>query len=66
VSCKIRSAALLERVIPVTPPIVNNHNNPYTHAKFLSPEILREDNIYNQEKIFTPVGTLITIVAPVK
>jgi len=57
----------LDNKIPVSPPKVKRKINPFTQSNatasltFLAPYILA-----NQEKILTPVGTAIVIVAAVK
>jgi hypothetical protein len=66
VSCNTRSKELLERVIPVTPPTVKRNRKPYAQQMTLSIFTLLPTIMLSQEKIFTLVGTPITIVAAVK
>jgi hypothetical protein len=66
VSCNKISRDEEERTIPVKPPKVNKKINPKTQNKGVLGFILDPKRVLNQEKIFTPVGTAITIVAAVK
>jgi hypothetical protein len=62
------SNAELERIIPVTPPIVNNVINPINqHRVTLFSMFTRiPKTLESHLKILIPVGIPITIVAPVK
>jgi hypothetical protein len=52
--------------MPVNPPVVNKKINPTTHNNRVFNFIFLPYRVLNQEKIFTPVGIAITIVAAVK
>lgn len=65
-SCKIISRAELDKIIPVTPPVVNRKINPRAHnigAEYLTFEPWI---VANHLKTLIPVGTAIIIVAAVK
>lgn len=54
-------------MIPVRPPIVNKKINPLAHKRGVEYEVLYVPyKLDNHEKILTPVGTAIVIVAAVK
>jgi len=60
------SSAEFDKIIPVTPPVVNKKINPRAHK--IGGEYLIFDpcNVANQLKTLIPVGTAIIIVAAVK
>jgi hypothetical protein len=66
VSWNAISKPALDKITPVTPPIVNKTINPNVNnkgvLKFNQPPAI----VANHEKILIPVGTAITIVAAVK
>jgi hypothetical protein len=66
VSCKTKSTDELAKTILVTPPKTNRKIKPETQS--LTPSNSKSEDIIivNHEKIFTLVGTPITIVAAVK
>jgi hypothetical protein len=66
VSCKTRSTDELAKTIPVTPPKTNKKIKPDTHNLTPSNSKSADISIVNHEKILTPVGTPITMVAAVK
>jgi len=66
VSCKTKSTDELAKTIPVTPPKTNRKINLETQRPTPSSSKSEDIIIVNHEKIFTLVGTLITIVAAVK
>ena len=53
----------LARTTPVTPPTVNRKMNPIAHSIGVLNSIEPPHMVAIQLKIFTPVGTAITIVA---
>jgi hypothetical protein len=55
-----------ERTIPVSPPVVKRKIKPMVQRKGTLILILVPKRVLSQEKILTPVGTAITIVAAVK
>jgi hypothetical protein len=55
-----------ERTMPVNPPIVNKKINPKIHKRGVLIFNLVPKIVLNHEKILTPVGTAMTIVAAVK
>lgn len=65
-SCKEISRQLFLKTIPVTPPVVNKNKNP--KIQYITGENTIFEPIIDatQLKILIPVGTAITIVAPVK
>jgi hypothetical protein len=56
----------LAKTILVTPPKTNRKIKPETQRPTPSSSKSADISIVSHEKIFTPVGTLITIVAAVK
>jgi len=66
VSCKTKSTEELAKTILVTPPKTNRKMNLDTHRPTPSNSKSEDIIIVSHEKIFTLVGTLITIVAAVK
>jgi hypothetical protein len=60
------SSAEFDKIIPVTPPVVNKKINPRVHN--IGVEYTRVDpcNVANQLNTLMPVGTAIIIVAAVK
>jgi hypothetical protein len=55
-----------DRTMPVKPPTVNKKMNPRAHSIGVSIFIFDPLIVATHLKIFTPVGTAITIVAAVK
>jgi hypothetical protein len=67
VSCSWISNKAEDSTTPVNPPIVNKNRNPTTkYIKGLVIVNLMFINLSTQEKILTPVGIAIIIVADVK
>jgi hypothetical protein len=66
VSCKTKSTEELAKTILVTLPKTNRKIKPDTHKPTPSSSKSADISIVNHEKIFTLVGTPITIVAAVK
>jgi len=66
VSCRIISKAEFDKMIPVTPPVVNKKINPNAHS--IGAEYLIFDPwiVANHLNTLIPVGTAIIIVAAVK
>ena len=56
----------LASTTPVTPPTVNRKMKPIAHSIGVRNSIEPPHIVAIQEKIFTPVGTAITIVAATK
>jgi hypothetical protein len=56
----------LDRMIPVSPPMVNKKMKPPAHIMGVSSEIWDPAIVAIHLKAFTPVGMAITIVAAVK
>lgn len=66
-SCSITSREELDRTIPVTPPTVNRRIKPRAHRiGGLSNGRRAPARVASQLNTLIPVGTAITIVAPVK
>jgi len=66
VSCNAISKPAFDKIIPVTPPIVNKKINPKTNNNGVFKIKVESHNVANQLKILMPVGTAIIIVAAVK
>ena len=64
--CKAKSTPALDSTTPVTPPIVNRKMKPIAHSIGVLNSIEPPYIVAIHEKIFTPVGTAMTIVAAVK
>ena len=62
----LRSMPALESITPVTPPSVNRKMKPSAHSIGTRYWIEPPHMVAIQEKIFTPVGTAITMVANTK
>ena len=60
------SKAELDRMIPVTPPVVNRKMNPSAHSIGAVYLILDPCRVANHLNTLIPVGTAIIIVAAVK
>jgi len=60
------SRDLFLRRTPLSPPTVNRKINPSAHRTGTSRRFFIPNRVATQEKIFTPVGTAIVIVAAVK
>ena len=60
------SRDLFANTIPVKPPTVKRNKNPNTHSMGADKGTGAPCKLASQEKIFTPVGTAIIIVADVK
>jgi len=60
------SRAEFDKIIPVTPPVVNRKINPIAHNTGVEYLILDPCNVANQLKTLIPVGTAMIIVAAVK
>lgn len=65
-SCKIISRAELDKMIPVTPPVVNRKINPSDHSIGAVYLIFVPCRVANHLNTLIPVGTAIIIVAAVK
>ena len=65
-SWRIISRAELDRIIPVTPPVVNRKINPIAHSIGVVYWIFVPCIVASQLKTLIPVGTAIIIVAAVK
>jgi len=66
VSCKIISRAELDKIIPVTPPVVNRKINPKAQSMGAEYFTLEPWIVASHLKTLIPVGTAIIIVAAVK
>jgi hypothetical protein len=60
------SRAELDKIIPVTPPVVNRKINPIVHSIGVEYTIFDPCSVANQLNTLIPVGTAIIIVAAVK
>lgn len=60
------SSAELDKIIPVTPPVVNKKINPKTHNIGVEYAIFVPCNVASHLNTLIPVGTAIIIVAAVK
>jgi hypothetical protein len=60
------SRAELDKMIPVTPPVVNRKINPIAHSIGVVYLIFEPCNVANHLNTLIPVGTAIIIVAAVK
>jgi len=60
------SRAEFDKIIPVTPPVVNRKINPRVHNIGVEYTILEPCSVANQLNTLIPVGTAIIIVAAVK
>lgn len=65
-SCSITSNEELDKIIPVTPPIVNKTIKPKTHSTGGEYLITEPYSVASHLKILIPVGMAIIIVAAVK
>lgn len=65
-SWSIISKAEFDRIIPVTPPVVNRKINPIAHSIGAEYLIFEPCNVANHLNTLIPVGTAIIIVAAVK
>lgn len=65
-SCKIISNEELDRIIPVSPPVVNRKIKPSAHNIGVSYLSLDPCRVANHLNTLIPVGTAIIIVAAVK
>lgn len=65
-SCKIISSAELDKIIPVTPPVVNRKINPRAHNIGVEYFTLDPCKVANHLNTLIPVGTAMIIVAAVK
>jgi hypothetical protein len=60
------SRAELDKIIPVTPPVVNKKINPRVHSIGVEYIILEPCSVASHLNTLIPVGTAIIIVAAVK
>jgi len=60
------SSAELDKIIPVTPPVVNRKINPKAHSIGVEYLMLVPYRVANQLNTLMPVGTAMIIVAAVK
>lgn len=65
-SCRIISSAEFDRIIPVTPPVVNKKINPNAHNIGVEYWMLVPWRVANHLNTLIPVGTAIIMVAAVK
>lgn len=65
-SCKIISNAEFDKIIPVTPPVVNRKMNPSVHSIGAENTIFLPWRVASHLNTLIPVGTAIIIVAAVK
>lgn len=65
-SWRIISSEELERIMPVTPPVVNRKINPIAHKSGVVYDKFEPCNVANHLNTLIPVGTAIIIVAAVK
>lgn len=65
-SWRIISRAEFDRIIPVTPPVVNRKINPSAHSIGVEYLMLDPWRVANHLNTLMPVGTAIIIVAAVK
>jgi hypothetical protein len=66
VSCNTISSAEFDKIIPVTPPVVNRKINPMVHNKGVLYFKFAPCKVASQLNTLIPVGTAIIIVAAVK
>lgn len=65
-SCIVISRAEFDRIIPVTPPVVNRKMNPSAHSIGVVYLMFDPCSVANHLNTLIPVGTAIIIVAAVK
>jgi len=66
VSCNATSIPAFDRIIPVSPPVVNNNTKPTANNNGVVIEITPPQRVKIQLNTLIPVGIAIIIVADVK